>query len=439
MSEATVIGLIVFAVMIALVLLGIPIYISVIGCSVVGLYLVGGPQILVTQLSSGILSLSASYTYAVIPLFVLVGSLAELTHIAEGTFSAAKTWLGRLNGGLLYTVIIANAIFGACSGVSTAGTVVFSKIAAPELKKHGYDEKLTLGCITASSSLSVLIPPSIGILTLCLLADISIGTGLLCGFAAGLMMTVVLMIIVKVISVAKKGSVPPVTEEDRRVSWRDRGKALKLLVPIVAIFFLVVGGSYFGWFPATVGGGIASTAILCYAIVLRTPVKKIFECLRDSAQVFCGIFLIIIGGSLFSRFVSITGLARGLITLIGKSGLPPYGVFLLVMAFYLLCGCVMNCMTIIIITIPVVFPLLTGVGFNGYVVCIILVFLAELGGITPPFGLNVFTVSNVLRIPPSKVFTGSIPFLICYIVCILLAAAFPNVLLWLPRLLGASV
>ena len=439
MSDRAVIGLIIFGIMIALVMIGMPIYISVISCSLAGLYILGGWNMVSTQLTTGMLSMSASYNYAVIPLFILVGSLAELTGIAEGAFTAVKAWLGRLRGGLLYTVVGANALFGACSGVSMASTVVFAKIAKPELDKYGYDEKLTLGCICASSSLSVLIPPSIGILTLCLLTDISIGNALLCGFSGGLLMVLILFITIFIISRIQPKKIPYVSDEDRVITWKDRIKSLKLLVPILAVFMLVVGGSYLGWFPATVGGGIASIAILIYALAIRTPVRKIFEALRESAQTFCSIFLIIVGGLLFSRFVALSGLASGLVNVIAASKLPPYLVFLLIVLFYVICGCVMNCMTIIIITVPLVFPLLMGLGFNSFAICIILVFLAELGSNSPPFGLTVFTVANVLRIPTSKIFRGVTPFLLIYLICILLIGAFPDALLWLPRLLGARV
>ncbi len=439
MTTSAIIGIVFFAIMIVLVLVGVPVYVSILLCSVIGLWMIGGQTMVMTQLSSGILTIASSYDYAVIPLFILVGTMAGVTGMAEGTFDAAKTWLGWARGGLLYTIVVANAIFGACSGVSTAGTVVFSKIAAPQLKKQGYDEKITYGCITASSCLSVLIPPSIAILTLCLLAEISIGTGLMAGLSAGILMAVLLCVFIFIRLKINKNLAPPVTEEDRNVTWKQRAGALKLLIPILAIFLLIVLGSFLGWFPATVGGGIASTAIMIYALVKPNGLsfKQLLMGLRESAQMFAGLFLILVGGTLFSRLVTISGLATGLLNLVSNLGVAPWMVFLIVVIFYILCGCVMNCMTIIIITIPIVFPMLTALGFNPYAICIILVFLAELGGITPPFGLSVFMVSNVLKLSPKKVFGGSWPFLILFLAMIIIGIFFPRLFLWLPTLMGA--
>ncbi len=250
-------------------------------------------------------------------------------------------------------------------------------------------------------------------------------------------MTILLCVFVFIMSKIRKGSVPPVTDADRQVTWKQRANALKLLIPILAVFILIVGGSFAGWFPATVGGGIASCAILVYAFAKKIPFKQILNCLRESAQVFAGLFLILVGGSLFSRLVTVTGLASGLLNLVANLGLAPWMVFMVVVIFYILCGCVMNCLTIIIITIPIVFPMLLGVGYNPFAICIILVFLAELGGITPPFGLSVFMVSNVLKISPKKVFSGVMPFMILFLAVIILGIFFPNIFLWLPKLLGA--
>ncbi len=439
MTSSALLCLILFGVMIVLVLVGIPVYVSILLCSIIGLWILGGQQMVLTQLSSGILTIASSYDYAVIPLFILVGVMAGVTGMAEGTFDAAKTWLGWARGGLLYTVVIANAIFGACSGVSTAGTVVFSKIAAPQLKRQGYDEKITLGCITASSCLSTLIPPSIAILTLCLLANISIGTGLMSGLSAGILMVVLLCVFIFIRARINKKLVPPVTDEDRNITWKQRGRALGLLIPILAVFVLIVLGSFLGWFPATVGGGIASTAIMIYAVVKPNGLnfKQLLNGLREAGTTFAGLFLILVGGTLFSRLVTISGLASGLLSLISNLGVAPWMVFMIVIIFYILCGCVMNCMTIIIITIPIVFPMLTAVGFNPFAVCIILVLLAELGGITPPFGLSVFMVSNVLKISPKKVFGGSWPFLILFLAMVMIGVFFPRIFLWLPALMGA--
>ena len=433
------IGIIVFIVMIAMIMIGIPVAISVLSCACVGLYLVGGAGIVAKQFATGFFNYASDYSFAVLPFFVIVGMLAGVTGMAKGTFLAARKWLGRRKGGLLYVIVIANAIFGACSGISVSGTVVFSQIAGPEMIESGYDEKLTYGCIASAGSLAVLIPPSIGILSVALLTEISIGAGLMCGLGTGLVMIVILFVVLFVTIRIKPNSVPAVSDEDRNVTWKDKLSSLKLLIPILLLFALIVGGSFFGWFPATVGGAIAVVAILLYAIVKKVKFKIIMDSIWEGLQIFAGIFPIIVGGQLLGRFIGISGLTGMVVKAINDSGFSRYLVFALVIVFYGICGCVMDCMSIIMITATTVFELLTGLGFNPYVICIVLVLFAELGGITPPMGLSVFTVASSLKISPSKVFRGVTPFLCAFLALILLAVFVPDVILWLPRLLGYNV
>lgn len=435
MSSVT-IGIIVVCLMLTLIMLGVPLALSMLSSSALGFFLIGGFDMMFKQFSSGLMANSASYSFAVIPLFMIVGVLAGETGIAAGAFQSAKTWLGRFRGGLLYATIGANTIFGACSGVAAAGTVVFSKIAYPELKKYGYDESLSMACITSAGALACMIPPSVPILTFCILAEISIGTALMTGAGAGILFTILLFTMVKVFSIIRPKKIPPVTEADRHVSMADRLSSLKLLIPIACLFALIVGGSFLGWFPATVGGAIATVAVLIYALAKRMPIKQIAHCMWDACQMFCGIYLMIIGGRLFSRFVSVTGIARKLVDAIAESGLSVVWVFVLVVIFYLFCGCIMDIMSIVIITVPVIFPLLQNFGFSEFVICVLLVFLCDLGQLTPPVGMGVFQVANVLDESPAKIFKGVAPFFLTELAMVFLVAIFPELILWLPMLLG---
>lgn len=438
MSTIT-IGIIIFICMIAAVVIGAPIYIAILGSVSIGFLAVGGPDILVQQLSTGIVNVSASYNFAVIPLFIVVGVLAGETSLGEGIFVSFQKWLGCIRGGLLYAVVIGNAVFGACSGISSAGSIVFAKVAAPEMKKAGYEESLSLGTIAAAGVLSCLIPPSVGIMTFCLITEQSIGTGLATGFSAGIVMIIVMLVMLFVMFRLKAEKIPEITDADRNVSWKERLGTIRLLLPVLVLFALVVGGSFFGWFPATVGGAIASVAIIIYALYRKSGVKRIFYCLWESTQMFAGIFLIIVGSTLFSRFVALTGMAQAISDTIVNAGLPPFLVITIIIIFYGICGCIMDAMSIILITVPIVFPLLTSLGFNGFAICVILVLCAELGAITPPLGLSVFTVSSVLRISPSKIFKGVWPFVIVYLAVIFFVVLFPDVILWLPRIMGGNV
>lgn len=437
MSPDMLIGLLVFAGMIALVLLGVPIFVSMLAGSFVGFILIGGVKMMVVQFTTAPFSLGANYTYAVLPLFMLVGSLASVTGIAQGAFDAMHKWLGRVRGGLLYTVVCANALFGACSGISVAGNVVFGRLAVPQLERQGYDKSLSYGTVTGAGVLSSLIPPSIPIIMWCLVTNMSIGNTLMYGLSAGLMMVVLLCLFIFLYTLVRPNKVPD-TKDLPKIPFMEKVKSLRYVIPILLVFALIIGGAVWGWFPSTVGGAVAVFALLIYALIKRVPLKQIGNCIWDAAIMNAGMFPIIMAGTIFSRFIALTGLADGMADLIAGANLHRMLVFTLVIIFYLICGCVMDIPSIIIITVPVIFPLLTGLGFSQYVLCVMLVFMCDVAGMTPPIGMNVFAVSNALKVRPMAIFKGCVPFFILDIVCVYIMALFPQIVEFLPKLMGIS-
>ena len=434
MTPDMIIGLCVFAGMIILVLLGIPVFVSMLAGSFVGFLLLGGTSMMVTQFTTAPFSLGANYTYAVLPLFMLVGSLAGVTGIAQGAFTSMRKWLGRVRGGLLYTVVGANALFGACSGISIAGNIVFGRLAVPELEKLGYDRSLSYGTVTGAGVLSSLIPPSVPIILWCLITNMSVGKTLMYGLSAGLLMVVILCVFIFVYSLIFPKKVPN-TKGLPKVPFLEKVASLRYILPILLVFALIIGGSVWGWFPATIGGAVAVVALIIYALIKRVPVKQIGGCIWDAAIMNAGIFPIIMAGTIFSRFIAMTGLADGMAALIAGANMPRMLVFTCVIVFYLICGCVMDIPSIIIITVPVIFPMLTGLGFSPYVLCIMLVFMCDVAGMTPPIGMNVFAVSNALKVRPMEIFKGSVPFFCLDLVCVYIMALFPKVVEFLPELL----
>lgn len=443
------IGLIFFFAMMILVFLGVPVFISMLAASAAGFLVImgGNPAMMLTQFTAGIYNLGANYNYAVLPLFSLVGALVGETGIAEGAFDCFHKWLAKVKGGLLYTVVCANAVFGACSGSSIAGNIVFGKLSLPELRRRGYDERLSLGCIAASGALSTLIPPSMGILMFCIIAPspievngqsiaISVGTALSGGIVPGLLTAIALCLTVRVVGLFRKGSLPD--RGGTTYTLMEKLAGLRFLVPILILFGLIIGGTMLGWFTATVGGAVGAAACLIYAAIRRLPLKKVWNCIVDAAIMEAGIFPIIIGGQIFSRFVSLSGLADYLSNAIASLNAPPFVVFLLVMLLYTFCGCVMDMMSIIIITVPVVFPILCGLGYSPYAIIISLCFMMEIAGLTPPIGMNVFATSNALRVSPSKVFSGVWPFFICEVAMVVIIAFIPSLVTWLPDMIAAG-
>lgn len=445
--EPWLIGLIMFAFMLAMVFFGIPVFISMLVSSFVGfVVLYGGDFTMVlTQFTNAPFNLGANYNFAVLPMFMLLGALAGETGIAEGAFKSVKAFLGRISGGLLYTVIGANAVFGACSGSSIAGNIVFGKLAMPELEKAGYDRKYSLGCIAASGALSTLIPPSMGIIMFCLIAPspltykgekitLSVGSALIGGIGPGILTAVALGLTVYMIGKVKPGTLPP--GGGPKVPYIEKLRSLTMLIPIICLFGLIIGGTMLGWFTATVGGAVGATAICIYALIKKVPFKRLCFCIWDATLMEAGIFPIIIGGQIFGRFVADTGLADTLSSAISSVSAPPIVIYLLVMGFYVIMGCVADVVTIIIITVPVLFPILVNLGYNPYLLIVALCFMTELDGLTPPIGMNVFATANALRVNPTEIFKGIIPFFICENVIVLLLAIFPQIVTTIPRIIG---
>ncbi len=441
MTQSAVIGLIVFVIMMIMIFAGVPVFISMLTCAALGFLWISNwsPTVLFTKFRTAPFDLAANYTYAVLPMFMLVGSLAGDTGIASGAFKSMHTWLGRIKGGLLFTVVAANAVFGACSGSSVAGNIVFGKLSLPELEEKGYSKKYSLGCIAASGALSTLIPPSMAIIMYCMISPItmSVGTALMCGVIPGLLVAFMLCVTIRIIGRIHPDAIPPGGGE--KVPMKEKLKTLTLLIPIICLFGLIIGGTFAGWFTATVGGAVGAMAVVVYALVKKLPLKHIWKCIWEAATMEAGVFPIIISGQLFGSFIAMTGLASQLAKLIATVNAPRFFIFMLVVVLYIFCGCVMDIVSIIIITVPVVFPVLNAVGYSPYVLVITLCFMCEIAGLTPPIGMNVFATSNALRINPSEIFKGVIPYFICEVAVVMFLALFPDVILILPRLLGASV
>jgi len=447
MIDPWMIGVITFLAMMIMVFAGVPIFVSMMVASFGGFVALYGGDVTmaVTQFTNAPFNLGANYNYAVLPMFMLLGALTGETGIAKGAFTSMKAFLGRIQGGLLYTIIGANAVFGACSGSSIAGNIVFGKLAVPELEEAGYCKKYALGCIAASGALSTLIPPSMGIIMFCLIApsplvykgqnmNLSVGSALMGGIGPGIFTMVALCITVYLIGKFRKGTLPPGGGE--KVGMDVKIKSLRLLIPIFCLFGLIMGGTLAGWFTATVAGAIGATAICIYALFKRVPFRKICYSVWDAAVMEAGIFPIIIGGQLFGRFIADTQLASYLSAAIANVNAPAFIVFMLVMLLYIVCGSVMDIISVIIITVPIVFPILTELGYNPYVLVIALCFMTEIAGLTPPVGMNVFATANALRVNPSDIFKGVTPYFFTEITIVVLIGLFPQIVTFVPRLLG---
>lgn len=425
------VGLWTFIGMFMFLLLGVPIFICLLTAAFVGSWLIGGPVYTMQQFASAPYYITSTYTFAVVPLFILMSVLAANCGLAQSAYDSATKWMGRLRGGLLMATVGSAAIFGASCGASIASAAVFSKTALPELDKYKYNKSVSMGCIAVAGNLASLIPPSVGIIIICILVDASIGRALVAGVVPGILLALLLMTTIMIIGAFKPQAVPKI---DIQVSWKERFASLSLIAPVIFIVVLVIGGMYAGVFPPTVGGAIGSAGVLVVAFIRRVKMKVIADSFLETVLINAQLFPLIIAGFLFSRFIALSGLADNLLNLITNADLPPVVLMLFVIIFYLFIGCVLEFMSMAIITLPIVYPLLTGVGFDPTATIIILVLLSEIALITPPIGLSAFLIAGVAKVSPEVVFKGVLPFFLTSQVLLWLLVFFPAIATWLPNL-----
>ena len=394
--------------------------------------MIGGQTLVFQQFSTEPYFISASYILAVIPMFILMGIIAGESGIAASAFEAVTKWVGGLRGGVLMATVGAGALFGACCGLGVAASAVFTNIALPELDKQKYDRSLSMGGICLAGSLSGLIPPSIGMVILAILTEQSIGRALVGLIIPGVSLALLTMLGIWVMGTTiypKK--IPKVAIQ---VSWKEKFSALGLIWPVLFIFVVVIGGMFAGVFPPTIGGAIGSAGVLIYAAIRRVKMRTIAHSFYETVLVNAQLFPLILGGFLFARLMTISGLATALVDLIAAAHLPPLVLMLIIVIFYLIVGCAFEFLSMAIVTFPLIFPIMTAAGFDPIAVLIIMAFLGEIANLTPPIGLSAFVVAGVARVKPEVVFRGIVPYFLTALVVLWAIVFFPQLATWLPNL-----
>lgn len=425
------IGLFGFLFMLLLIFLGVPIFISMLVASFFGSLLIAGKVYTFQQFASAPYNITSSYTFAVVPLFVLMSSLAANSGIAEAAYRAAQKWFSKFKGGPLLVIIAAQALFGASCGSSLASAAVFTKMVLPDLKKSQYDPSLSMACLATAGSLASLIPPSIGVVIICILTENSIGKALMATVIPGILFAFLLMATVRIISIIKPEAFPSVPIE---ISWRERISSLLNILPILVVIGFIILGMYFGVFPPTIGGAIGSAVVLVIALFKGMNLKLIGKSFYESVLLNSQLFPLLIGGFIFARFMALSGLPKMLLNMVVQAHLSPYIVMFIVVLFYLFIGCVLEFMSMAVVTLPIVYPLLIGLGFDPISTVVILVFLSEVALITPPIGMSVFVVSEIGGVKPEFVFRNVFPFFLTCLVLLVILIFFPKLSLWLPGL-----
>jgi tripartite ATP-independent transporter DctM subunit len=418
--------------MIILVFSGLHVAYSLLLSGMLGILFIGGLQMLGAQLGSIGYNATASYGYVVIPMFILMGQFAAEGGLGNEAYRAARLWVGKLYGGLAMATIAGCGIFGAASGSTASASALFAKVAFPEMVKYGYHRGLAAGCIAASGTVASMIPPSILLVLFGIIAEQPIGKLLVAGIGPGMLEIFSYMFVVYLAVRINPKLAPIVTDE---ISWKDRFGSLKDLMPIAVVFMFAIGGIFFGVFTPSEGGAMgASGALIVVLLMRRLSFQGFKKSLRESGIITGMMFLAIIGGFLFARMLVLGGIVEAVTNFIITLPLSRHLIFLGITLLYLILGMVMQPIVIMLITIPILLPAISSMGYDPIWFGIIFVRLAELAVITPPVSVNLYVVKGILgdEVSLGDIFKGTFLFIMADISNVFLLYLFPQIALWLP-------
>lgn len=426
-------GSLVIVAMVVVTALGVPVGLSMAGVGFVGmLFLAGTPFALGTFMTLPY-SIASQYAFVVVPMFVLMGAFAATSGMTTELYTAAHRLFGGIRGGLYYTTVLASAGFGAVSGSTVVAGAVFTRIALPEMLRFGYSRALSVGCIAAAGTFAALIPPSISMVIYGILTGESIGALLMAGLLPGLVTVVAYMIGLWVILRVKPELA---ADELKKYSAREILASFRGLWAILLLVVVVLGGIYSGIMPPSAAGTAGALGALFIGVARRKLGSGQFrEALSQTVSVTSSLFLIIIGGLLFSRLLLYMGFIGGITDFIESTELSPLAFVLFVALMYLILGCFVDTVTMMVMTIPFLYPSLDLLRLDPIWFGVVIVKLVEISAITPPVGLNLFAVMGAAegKVSGTEIYKGVAPFIVIELIVLAVLIAFPVISLWLPQ------
>lgn len=388
-------------------------------------------------LSRNIYEVFSSYGLTTIPLFIFMGQLAFNSGISGRLYDTAYKFLGSTRGGLAMATVAACTAFGAVCGSSPATAATMATVGLPEMKRYKYADELATGSVASGGGLGMIMPPSVVLIVYGVLTEESIGKLFVAGIIPAIFVTILFIISIYIICRFSPEQGPP----GERFSWREKMRSLTGLIDTLAVFGLVMGGLFFGFFTPTEAAAVGAFGVLVVSLIRRQItwqgfVKSLYETLRTS----CMVMLLIAGAVVFGKFLAITRIPFNVASWIGGFDLPPFAIMGMIVLVYFLGGCFMDALALVMLTIPIFFPIVTGLGYDPIWFGIIIVMVTEMGVITPPVGINVYVVYGVAEsviggVPLEAIFKGIIPFLIAVIVGLIILIFVPQIILFLPNLM----
>lgn len=413
--------------------LRIPIAIAMAVVSAAGMGLVAGLPFMMTTAETLPYSAASEYAFVVIPMFMLMGALTANSGITSELYTAAHRWTSGMKGGLFYATTLASGGFAAINGSTVVNSVIFTKIALPEMQRFGYSISLSAGCICGAGTFAAFIPPSIAMIIYALLTDESVGALLMAGVGPGLLTIVVYLIGIRLLLIARPGLAPDTRE---RFSLFEKLGTLKSLWPVLVLMGLVMGGIYSGvMFPSTAAAVGAGGALLIGLMRRRLSPSSIWGSLRESVVMTAVLFLIIIGGMLLSRLLLFSGFIAAMTSFAADTGLTVPVFIGGIVILYIILGIFVDELSMMVMTVPILHPIAISLGVDPVWLGVLVVKLVAIGAISPPIGMNLFAVIGASegRVTSRMLFLGVTPFLVMEIVTLGILIAVPQITLWLPQ------
>ncbi|MCK5683232.1 TRAP transporter large permease [bacterium] len=427
------IGIIGIASLFLLLLIGMPIGFALAFVGFWGISFLTDISVALPTLIRSFFGTFSTYSFTVIPLFVIMGELASVSGLSQGIYSVADKWLRRLPGGLGIATIGACAGFAAICGSSVATAATLGRVALPEMKKYNYDTRLATGSVAAGGTLGFLIPPSIGFVVYGILTEQSIGKLLISGFIPGFMLALAYVLIIVTWVIIKPEAAPSNPE---KVPFLEKIISLKIIWELIVVFFLVMGGIYLGFFTPTEAGAIGAFFLFVVTIIRKKMTwPSLKEAMTSTTKISVMIFMILAGAYVFTYFMALTMIPLNLSLYLSELELSKYAILALILIGYLVLGCFLDATSMMVLTLPVIFPTILKLGFNPIWFGVISVLMMEAGLITPPLGLNIFVISGVADVPMGTVFKGAIFFLFAIFAVVILVTIFPQIALFLPGIM----
>jgi tripartite ATP-independent transporter DctM subunit len=423
-----------FAALFALLFLRVPIAYAAAFVGVAGFGLLVGWQPALALIGQTSLDTVLTYTLSTLPLFIMMGTFIAKSGVADELYEVSYAFFGHRPGGLAHATMLACGGFSAVSGSSIATAATMCRVALPSMRRYRYDDRLAMGTIAAGGTLGILIPPSVVMVLYGILTNLDIGKLFMAGVVPGILSVLLYMAAIEFTTRIRPQFGPP----GSRTPMRERILLLRKTAPVVGLFLLVMGGIYLGVFTPTESAGIGATGAFLIALWRRAlSFAVLAEVLLETARTTVAMFMILIGAILFSNFLNVGGMPQALADWVQRLDVPPVAVVFAIVLIYLVLGCVLESISMMLLTVPVFFPIVQHLGYDLIWFGVLVVVVIEVGLITPPIGLNVFMLHTMQpEVPMGAIFRGVAPFLLADALRVSLFVFFPALILFLPNLMG---